>query len=142
MDGRKKADDNDDVDSIPVVHLNGMPSLAPGETYHGNHSSRFTDLHAEPKLLALASLRAPTSSYSSASFTIEKDGEMPEGAASVLRASATPPIIPTPSGASTPARVAAYEEYEVPEENPVEPIKVVRTKKKGTTKKKRTVEAS
>lgn len=103
---------------------------------------RRTDSLAEPRLPALASLRVPTSSYSSSSFTIEKDGEMPEGAVSFPRASATPPIISTPSGASTPARVAMYEEYEVPEENSVEPIKVVRTKKKGTGKKKRTVEAS
>ncbi|KIM47679.1 hypothetical protein M413DRAFT_416871 [Hebeloma cylindrosporum] len=116
----------EDVDSIPVVHLDGMPPIAPGISNN-----------------ALSTLRATSQTFSSESFVLDKGGEMPEGAA--------PPQPPLNSrqmspaaGISSPApavpvRLTSFPEYEVPEDSPVEPIKVVRPKKKNPGKKKRTV---
>ncbi|KAJ7610855.1 adaptin N terminal region-domain-containing protein [Roridomyces roridus] len=115
---------HDDVDSIPVVRLEGMPALP-------------LDDHR-----VLPSLRE---SYtpSSTSFTIDRDGEMPDGA--VL-----PPLPVTPSprstgGTNTPTRGAmatSFPQYEVDDEavrtSTPEPIKVTRSKKKTPGKKKRT----
>jgi AP-3 complex subunit delta-1 len=85
----------------------------------------------------LSTLRATSQTFSSESFMLDKDGEMPEGAA--------PPQLNSPSvGISSPApanpvRLTSFPEYEVPEDSPVEPIKVVRSKKKNPGRKKRTV---
>ncbi|KAF8956094.1 adaptin N terminal region-domain-containing protein [Flammula alnicola] len=114
----------EDVDSIPVVHLDGMPPINPDP---GNNE--------------LPSLRAASQTFSSESFVVEKEGEMPEGA-SILRPQSASQFTPTPAltptGSTTPLRVSSFPEYEVPEDSPVETIKVVRSKKKTTGKKKRT----
>ncbi|KAF8913207.1 Adaptor protein complex AP-3 delta subunit [Gymnopilus junonius] len=111
----------EDVDSIPVVHLDGMPPIP-----HDLHDDR------------LPTLRATSQTFSSESFVIEKDGEMPQRVISPPPGSLTAPVLSTGTPAA-PVRVASFPEYEVPEEvPPVETIKVVRTKKKGPTKRKRT----
>ncbi|KAJ7897229.1 Adaptor protein complex AP-3 delta subunit [Mycena olivaceomarginata] len=103
---------DDDIDSIPVVRLDDMPSLA--------------DVDDRRILPSLRGDYTPPSSY-----VIDRDGEMPEGAV-VPSQTATPRTI-TP--APTPSR------YEVEDEvrtSTPEPIKVTRTKKKTPGKKKRT----
>lgn len=63
---------------------------------------------------------------------------MPEGANVPLPASTqTTPPAHTPNGSGTP-RLSSFQEYEVGDDNPVETIKVVRSKKKAAGKKKRT----
>ena len=76
-------------------------------------------------------------SLSSEAFVIEKEGEMPEGAIQPTRDSQ---FASTPSSGlhAAPVRLSSFPEYEVPSEVQVETIKVVRTKKKGQSKKKRT----
>ncbi|KAF8203875.1 adaptin N terminal region-domain-containing protein [Pholiota molesta] len=113
----------EDIDSIPVVRLDDMPPIDPEFRSNG-----------------LASLRAASHTFSG-SFVIDKDGEMPEGG--VLQhhqqqgsSQSTPNL--TPSGSGTPSRLSSFQEYEVPEDSPVETIKVVRSKKKTAGKKKRT----
>ncbi|KAI0059437.1 Adaptor protein complex AP-3 delta subunit, partial [Artomyces pyxidatus] len=125
----------DDIDSIPVVHLDDMPPMPQAVT-----ETRFPSL-----------LRDAAAHTSPEPFVIDKDGEMPDG---------TPPA-PAPSqklsrsasphtnGKSPPASTAlpgpppSFPEYivedEVPRTGTPEPIKVTRAKKKGagTTKKKR-----
>ncbi|KAG6911280.1 hypothetical protein DXG01_002119 [Tephrocybe rancida] len=118
----------EDIDSIPIVHLEGMPSLA------------------GPSTQGLPALKTTSQTFSSASFVIDRDGEMPEGAVVVKPASV--PIsrqgTPAPGESNTPipARLTSFPPYEVPDDDvrtsTPEPIKVMRPKKKGTGKKKRT----
>ncbi|KAI5116434.1 hypothetical protein M0805_000213 [Coniferiporia weirii] len=152
-----------DVESIPVVRLDGLPPVSS------------IARNAMPSSL----LRQPLPS-THVSFSIDRGGEMPPDA--VKRAPATPPAEQKPSRASTPARIAtpitqfqkssassssraptpvipppAYPAYEVDDEPPnastPELIKVTRVKKKkvagtatgtgtgtGTAKKKRAKE--
>ncbi|KAF7303117.1 AP-3 complex subunit delta [Mycena kentingensis (nom. inval.)] len=122
----------DDIDSIPVVRLDDMPSL-----------SSIDDSRTLPSLRA-----DPYPAPAPVSYTIDRDGEMPEGAV-------TPPPPPphsttnnnsassTPARSGTPSsRIVSFPEYEVPDADvrtsTPEPIKVVRTKKKTPGKKKRT----
>ncbi|PPQ99510.1 hypothetical protein CVT24_005300 [Panaeolus cyanescens] len=117
----------EDVDSIPIVRLEAMPEIK---------DSRFPVLRSQ-------------AFSSSASFEIERDGEMPQGA--VLKSSRSTPDPPstskssTPSQSSAPSRLTSFVPYEVPEEptdSPApEPIKVVRSKKKASSKKKRTADS-
>ncbi|TFK42007.1 Ap3d1 protein [Crucibulum laeve] len=118
----------EDVDSIPVVRLEGMPSLSP-----------------EPNN-RLPSLRATSQTFSSEAYVIEKNGEMPEGAVP-SRQSYTPiSRQSTPVYSENPAptlpQLSSFPAYEVPEDiatrtSTPEPIKVTRSKK-TTGKKKRT----
>jgi len=116
----------EDVDSIPVVHLDDMPPIA-SDVSNGS----------------LPILRETSQTFS---FVIDKDGEMPEGA--VLRHSQFNSQHSSPSaGISPPAPVtsrglSSFPEYEVPEDSSVEPIKVARQKKTKPGKKKRTVTAT
>ncbi|KAJ6502639.1 adaptin N terminal region-domain-containing protein [Mycena vulgaris] len=107
----------DDLDSIPVVHLEGMPSLP----------SEVDDSRMLPSL---------KEDYTPSSFVIDRDGEMPEGAVAPSRT-----ITPLPrSGTSTPM-MTSFPQYEVVDEvrtSTPEPIKVTRPKKKTPGKKKRT----
>ncbi|KAF9532121.1 Ap3d1 protein [Crepidotus variabilis] len=113
----------EEVESIPVVHLEDMPPIP--------HESR------------LPSLRTTSQSFSSQSFVIEKDGEMPEGAILL----ATPKLSTPASGSSrsaTPARLTSFQPYEIADDAPrpqtPEAVTVLRTKKKGTAaKKKKTI---
>lgn len=89
----------------------------------------------------LSTLRATSQTFSSESFVLDKGGEMPEGAAppQLNSQQMSPSVgISSPSPAN-PVRLTSFPEYEVPEDSPVEPIKVVRPKKKTPGKKKRTV---
>ncbi|KAF8079147.1 adaptin N terminal region-domain-containing protein [Lyophyllum atratum] len=118
----------EDLDSIPVVRLEGMPSLA-GPSTHG-----------------LPALRTSEQTFSSTPFVIDRDGEMPEGAVASNPASKptsrqqTP--VPGESHPYTASRLSAHSPYEVPDDvirtSTPDPIKVTRAKKKGTGKKKRT----
>ncbi|CAA7268078.1 unnamed protein product [Cyclocybe aegerita] len=117
----------EDIDLIPVVHLDDMPPI-PSDT-------------------RLPSLRATSQAFSSQSFVIERDGEMPFGSAlspSHLETQATSLARPS-SQSSIRSRPTSVQQYEVPDDSPKpqtpEPIKVIRTKKKTTGKKKRTVPA-
>ncbi|KDR85547.1 hypothetical protein GALMADRAFT_53684 [Galerina marginata CBS 339.88] len=112
----------DDVESIPVVHLDDMPPM-PQDFRNSKPPT----------------LRTTSHSFSSESFVIEKDGEMPEGATPSRPQSTSQSTPAQSSGFATPVRMTSFLEYEVPDESPVEPIKVVRTKKKTPGKKKRTV---
>ncbi|KAJ6469611.1 Adaptor protein complex AP-3 delta subunit [Mycena vitilis] len=106
-----------DIDSIPVVRLEDMPSLTP-------------DVDTR-----LPSLRED---YTPTSFAIDRDGEMPEGAVSRTE---TPPV---PRGSHTPSLpqtpITSFPQYEVDEvrTSTPEPISVTRPKKKTHGKKKRT----
>ncbi|KAF8167541.1 adaptin N terminal region-domain-containing protein [Crassisporium funariophilum] len=119
----------EDVDSIPIVHLDDMPSI-----------------HQDSRETKLPTLRATSQAFSSEYYTIERDGEMPEGAI-VPRPQLTAPSsgsrTQTPS-AATPSRMTSFQPYEVPDDSPKsatpEPIKVVRSKKKTTSKKKKTAD--
>lgn len=115
----------EDIDSIPVVHLENMQSLIPD----------IMDTR-------LKSLRASSQNFSSEQFVIDRDGEMPQGARPL-----TPSAIPlpqTPYRSVTPTiPLSSFPQYEAPGDEVMrtgtpEPIKVVRPKKKGTGKKKRT----
>ncbi|KAJ7361378.1 Adaptor protein complex AP-3 delta subunit [Mycena albidolilacea] len=110
---------DDDIDSIPVVRLDDMPSLA--------------DVDDRRILPSLRGDYTPPSSY-----VIDRDGEMPEGA--VVPSQTATPRTTTP--APTPSRVvSSFPQYEVEDEvrtSTPEPIKVTRTKKKTPGKKKRT----
>ncbi|KAF5385386.1 hypothetical protein D9615_001077 [Tricholomella constricta] len=116
----------EDLDSIPVVRLEGMPSLA------------------GPSTQALPALKTTSQTFSSTSFVIDRDGEMPEGAVASNPASA--PIsgqeTPVESHTPTPSQLSKFPPYEVPDDvirtSTPDPIKVTRSKKKGTGKKKRT----
>ncbi|KAJ7109859.1 Ap3d1 protein [Mycena epipterygia] len=114
---------DEDLDSIPVVRLEGMPSLNPEVD-----ESRM-----------LPSLK---NNYTPVSFVIDKDGEMPEGAVAPSRT-----ITPVPRESSTPTRMmTSFPQYdEVVDEvrtSTPEPIKVTRPKKKTPGKKKRTQNSS
>ncbi|KAK7063926.1 AP-3 complex subunit delta [Favolaschia claudopus] len=113
----------DDIDSIPVVRLDDMPSLA------GIDDSR-----------KLPSLKGDYSSPTS--YVIDRDGEMPEGAVAPSPQIATPRTL---SRQHTPTPISAFPQYEVEDEvrtSTPEPIQVTRTKKKTPGKKKRTKDSS
>ncbi|KAF4604673.1 AP-3 complex subunit delta [Pleurotus pulmonarius] len=108
----------EDVDSIPIVRLDDMPSLIPD----------FKDIGPSILRDRPPSLEPPV---------IDRVGEMPEGAV------ATPLQQQTSSRPSTPAQSSSFPAYDVAEDidiprtNSMDPIKVTRVKKKkGTGKKK------
>ncbi|TFK68252.1 Adaptor protein complex AP-3 delta subunit [Pluteus cervinus] len=131
IDDRSPPPTREDFDSIPVVKLEGMPSL---QSIHDNR---------------LPSLKPLPISSSVTQFVIEKEGEMPAGAVFPLLSSSpasrpqtTEPVLHL----AAPVPLSSFPQYEVPDDiartvTP-EPVKVVRTKKKGTGKKKRTTDAS
>ncbi|KAG6889341.1 hypothetical protein C0995_001749 [Termitomyces sp. Mi166 len=122
----------EDIDSIPIVRLEGMPSLAGPST-------------ASPPIL-----KATSQMFSTASFVIDRDGEMPEGAVISKPLSVPVSLQQTPIPGENPApistRPSPFPLYEAPGEDAQtstpEPIKVTRSKKKGTGKKKRTPAAA
>ncbi|KAJ7459062.1 adaptin N terminal region-domain-containing protein [Mycena galericulata] len=118
---------DDDLDSIPVVRLEGMPSLTP-------------DVDDRRTLPSLREDSTPSSS-----FVIDRDGEMPDGAVPPSPVP-TGTITPVSQGSSTPSRmVTSFPQYEVVDEvrtSTPEPIKVTRPKKKTPGKKKRTQNSS
>ncbi|KAJ7492282.1 adaptin N terminal region-domain-containing protein [Mycena latifolia] len=110
---------DDDLDSIPVVRLEGMPSLPPVDDNR-----------------VLPSLRDDYTPASS--FVIDRDGEMPEGAVVPSR-TVTP--VSRESRTSTPMLTSFPQYDEVVDEGRTstpEPIQVSRPKKKTPGKKKRT----
>ncbi|KIJ66444.1 hypothetical protein HYDPIDRAFT_87029 [Hydnomerulius pinastri MD-312] len=134
-DDRPQKTPVDDIDSIPVVRLDDLPPPLPKE---------------EPRLFAL---RSNSSRSTPPRFVVEKEGEMPVGAASTPTPQESAPVsrqqtpglfdrISTP-----PPTLPSFQQYEVPDEDHTrtstpEPIKVTRAKKKSTPagKKKRTVQ--
>lgn len=153
----------DDVDSIPVVHLDDLPPMTISE---GVFLPSFLDLAASAHNVQIASerppapsipslLRAAATTISTEPFVIDREGEMPKGAISPVLSTPTPgsqrhsrahsPAL-NGNGSSTlpPSTFPPYiVEDEIPRSGTPEPIKVVRAKKKGTgtgkkTKKKHT----
>ncbi|KAF9011132.1 Ap3d1 protein [Cyathus striatus] len=115
-----------DVDSIPVIRLEGLPS--PGQ---------------EPPKNEFPSLRAASQAFSAQQFVVDRDGEMPEGspvpaklASTPVSRQQTPTVLGSPAQTSTLSSFPAYDVSEEERTNTPEPIKVTRTKKAG--KKKRT----
>ncbi|KAG9222260.1 hypothetical protein CCMSSC00406_0006557 [Pleurotus cornucopiae] len=112
----------EDVDSIPIVRLDDMPSLIPDSKDMGPPILRDRPPSLEPPV-------------------IDRVGEMPEGAI------ASPPLPQQSSSRpSTPAQSSSFPTYDVAEDidiprtNSMDPIKVTRVKKKkGTGKKKPTL---
>lgn len=98
--------------------------------------------YAEVKDHRLPSLRATSQTFSSQSFTIERDGEMPEGARLLAPQSQTQTPAQSDIYSPTPSILSSIPPYEVPDDDTrtstPEPIKVTRAKKKVATKKKRT----
>ncbi|KAI0691983.1 Adaptor protein complex AP-3 delta subunit [Cytidiella melzeri] len=126
----------DDVDSIPVVRLDDLPSLS--QTSPVPHSQ-------------LPSLKSTSRGRPPQAFVIDRVGEMPEGARPSPPLSLSSAKSPTngaggtPS-ASTPSFFPQYEvEDEIPRTATPPPIKVTRTKKKpkvsrSGTRKSRTAD--
>ncbi|KAI0031249.1 adaptin N terminal region-domain-containing protein [Vararia minispora EC-137] len=124
----------EDIDSIPVVHLDDMPAMSqvPSPT---------------PRLPSL--LRAPAEdTYASTGYTIDRDGEMPTD----VKASPSTAVSRRPSSALTSVSkngfamppAASFQEYVAEDEaskpRTPGPVKVTRVKRSGA--KKRTVEAA
>uniref|UniRef100_A0A0W0GBD1 AP-3 complex subunit delta n=1 Tax=Moniliophthora roreri TaxID=221103 RepID=A0A0W0GBD1_MONRR len=110
----------DDIDSIPVVTLEDMP------TFSGPQPS-------------LPTLRNESPQATPEPYFIDKVGEMPEGAAVPSPRptfSSTSRQI-TPTASPIPSRLSSFPQYDVPGESDTrastpEPVKVVRSKKKKT----------
>ena len=119
---------DEDVDSIPVVHLDGMPSLSGQLHLYAADKADFPFLDVTSSASGLPKLRpADLNASQSSYFTIDRDGEMPEG--SSLRTSTTPSAVPSPLRVSS--AVFSGSEPSTPE-----PIKVTKVKKKGASKKR------
>ncbi|KAG6820671.1 hypothetical protein H0H93_013522 [Arthromyces matolae] len=123
IDPPKSVHVEEDIDAIPIVKLEGLPSL-PG-----------------PSNVPI--LRATSQSFSTSTFEIDRLGEMPEGAIPSKTISVPVTRQHTPDSEQTlvpprPSNIPAYEvsASDVRTSTP-EPIKV-KSKKKGTAKKKRT----
>lgn len=133
MDDRSPKPSAEDVDSIPVVRLDGPLPVS----------------QEEPRLPGLRS----SASIRSAPplFVVQKEGEMPAGVVITSQPSTpvpssrrqTPNLFDTTT--TPPLSLPSFQSYEVPDDelrtSTPEPIKVTRAKKKGTStvKKKRTV---
>lgn len=145
VDDRPPSPAAEDLDSIPVVKLEGMPSL------QGKYCPRPWILNANTSIQLptetidnrLPSLRALAHPYPAQSFVIEKDGEMPEGALDRPSPPTSHPQTPTPaqSKAPTPLPASSFPHYDevvddVTRTSTPDPIKVTRPKK-ATGKKKR-----
>ncbi|KAH9996509.1 hypothetical protein BJV77DRAFT_1065737 [Russula vinacea] len=108
-----------DIDAIPVVHLDDLPPLSQV---------------AETQFPSL--LRDSASVIPSEPFVVDKNGEMPEGATSPpsSKPDPSPPMV-TSSIDTAPQMLSSFPAYVVDEEIPrtktPEPIKVKRTKKRG-----------
>ncbi|TFY81023.1 hypothetical protein EWM64_g2988 [Hericium alpestre] len=130
MDKSQRSPEPQDVDSIPIVHIDlDLPPMpeAPAQ------NTRLSSL-----------LRDPPSMACSEVFVIEKEGEMPEGAITPPPPQSQPASKPmTPIRNGTPSTlVPSFAEYvtedEIPRIGTPEPIKVTRAKKStGTGKKKK-----
>ncbi|KAF9453879.1 Ap3d1 protein [Macrolepiota fuliginosa MF-IS2] len=127
----------EDVESIPVVRLEDMPSIIPDSTSRRPF------------------LRTAMQEFSSDAFVVERDGEMPGNPISRTTATATPSSgrgTPITSGSlPKPVHLSSFPPYETPDDlrtSTPEPIKVVRSKKKTAgaekerKKKKRTANTS
>lgn len=126
----------DDVDSIPVVRLQDLPSLSqiPGSYARSAIYHRTVRSHAfvaeDPRLPTLKSLKPKPPQ----TFVIDRVGEMPEGAS---RPASLPPSSKSPAPsqngavASNPSFFPSYEGADaIPRTGTPPPIKVTRAKKK------------
>jgi AP-3 complex subunit delta len=129
--GSRAPPNGHDVDSIPVVRLDDLPSPS-----------------AAPVAALASVLREPTARSPASTFVVDRVGEMPRNA--ISPAVPSPSVFATPFGSSTPARTgtptlsSGFAEYVVDDTDErvsaPAPIKVTRAKKKGGTsgKTKRT----
>lgn len=99
-----------DVDSIPVVKLEGMGSLLPSVKENW-----------------LSSLKSTVQATTPSHFVVDREGEMPGG-------SGSPMVQPSPQRVATP--VSFQDRSADTRTHTPEPIQVTRTKKKGTGKKR------
>jgi AP-3 complex subunit delta len=134
----EKPKDKHDVDSIPVVRLDDLPSLSTRRLSEIGARSFFLLSSAGATDEGLVSLRMPSHSPGSQSFTVDRDGEMPTNA----RAISTPPqktATPAPQPGSSHSALSSFQQYDVPDSDlrasTPEAIKVVRSKKSGKKKK-------
>ncbi|EGN93647.1 hypothetical protein SERLA73DRAFT_97586 [Serpula lacrymans var. lacrymans S7.3] len=127
IDDQPRKPTPEDIDAIPVVRLDDLPPPPAQE---------------EPRLPSLRN-QPPRSTPSR--FIVQKDGEMPQSAVVTPQPSTPSSRRPTPSPFDRPTTpLTSFQPYEVPDEpraSTPDPIKVVRSKKKGTSsaKKKRTI---
>jgi AP-3 complex subunit delta-1 len=148
MDDRSQKPPAADIDSIPVVRLDG-PLPLPKGMFLSKHINMTDALAEEPRL---PGLRSSTSMRSTLpSFVVERGGEMPAGVIITPQSSTPMPSSrhQTPNlfdgTATPPPSLPSFQSYEVPDDelrtSTPEPIKVTRAKRKGTStaKKKRTV---
>jgi len=146
MDDRSQKPRVEDIDSIPVVRLDG-PLPLPKGTFISAYMGEADGSAEEPRLPGLRSSMSIRSTPPS--FIVEREGEMPLGAVITSRSTPLPPSrrsTPNPFdlSATPPPPLPSYQSYEVPDDelrtSTPEPIKVTRAKKKGTgtAKKKRT----
>jgi len=120
----------EDVDSIPVVHLEDMPPII------------------DEWKSKLPSLRATSQTFYSEAFVVEREGEMPDGTVAQTHPFSHSTNSLAPSSSVGDPYTSSFPSYQLsghPSSNSSaapEPIKVVRPKKKGTGKKKQTVVAA
>lgn len=127
---------NEDVDSIPVVRLDDLPSLSQSSGASDKWLDYNMCLHV-PRTAEnsrMPSLRSP-SAKPTQTFVIDRAGEMPEGARTPRSLSASKSPSPTPvNGTVPPTVLASFPQYETADEIPrtatPPPIKVTRAKKK------------
>lgn len=140
----------EDVDSIPVVHLEDMPPIiGKGRNLSSNPRFCLTLMIPDEWKSKLPSLRATSQTFYSEAFVVEREGEMPDGNVAQRPHLYTPSTNnPTPSSSLGDPSTSSFPSYQLsghPSSNlsaAPEPIKVVRPKKKATGKKKQTVVAA
>jgi AP-3 complex subunit delta-1 len=134
-----------DVDSIPVVRLDDLPPMPKG-LFSNLNLWRITDASIldDPRL---PSLRDPPGWLASQPFVVEKEGEMPQGGSPGSSQAVSRHQTPVPfERTSSPLPTSAIPPYITSDDlrtGTPEPIKVMRSKKKGTGtgKKKRIVKS-
>lgn len=140
--GKPIASTSSDIDSIPIVRLDDLMPIAPGAPFciRADVVIILTHLGTAPALPENVLREEFQSSHQKREFVVDREGEMP--------AFAKPPL-PNPnelrqSMSSTPVSVSSIPIHDtgnddIPRSRSLDPIKVTRSKKKGTTgKKKRT----
>jgi AP-3 complex subunit delta-1 len=138
IDDTPRKPTEEEIDAIPVVRLEDMPSIVPGRSHNlccDNSITRGIDASSRRPFL-----RATAQDFSSSDmFFIEKEGEMPENAipgVTTAKSISSGQVTPIASGSlPQPAHLSSFPLYETPDDTRTrtpEPIKVVRSKKKAT----------
>jgi AP-3 complex subunit delta-1 len=131
-----------DVDSIPIVRLEDMPSLIPGASlFLSSSKARDNIFLPEAPVPTLPSLRTTSRSFVAEPFVIDREGEMPDAAVRPQSEASRQQTPALPEGKTSPPQMSSFPAYEVVDDavrtSTPDPIKVT-SKKKGTGKKRRT----